>query len=236
MDKLIEQQSIEADQERRKQLVWAIERKLAEDGARPIIFYTARRNLLAALRQGADASWSTASSTAIAHGRRLARQIAGFGQRQRTAHGSECCGSRLAVERVADRAGAAAAPALAQKAGGVLRLYAFRQPGQHVDPWRSRRALALQPMMACSTTWCIYDQHVRAEQHARSIVPDLATSWSWSEDGTELTFTLRQGVKWHDGKPFTAADVKCTWDLLLGKAATSCASIRASPGTATSTR
>jgi ABC-type transport system substrate-binding protein len=29
---------------------------------------------------------------------------------------------------------------------------------------------------------------------------------------------LRQGVKWHDGKPFTAADVKCTWDLLLGKA------------------
>ena len=49
-------------------------------------------------------------------------------------------------------------------------------------------------------------------------MPDLATSWSWSEDGTELTFKLRQGVKWHDGKPFTAADVKCTWDLLLGKA------------------
>jgi ABC-type transport system substrate-binding protein len=39
VDKLIEQQSIEADAGRRKQLVWAIERKLAEDGARPIIFY-----------------------------------------------------------------------------------------------------------------------------------------------------------------------------------------------------
>ena len=48
-------------------------------------------------------------------------------------------------------------------------------------------------------------------------MPDLATSWSWSEDGTELTFPLRQGVKWHDGKPFTAADVQCTWDLLLEK-------------------
>src|SRR5262249_10299931 len=47
----------------------------------------------------------------------------------------------------------------------------------------------------------------------------LATSWSASEDGTALTFKLRSGVKWHDGKPFTAADVKCTWELLLGTAA-----------------
>ena len=49
-------------------------------------------------------------------------------------------------------------------------------------------------------------------------MPDLATDWSRSEDGTQLTFHLRQGVKWHDGKPFTADDVKCTWDLLTGKA------------------
>jgi hypothetical protein len=48
-------------------------------------------------------------------------------------------------------------------------------------------------------------------------VPDLATGWSWSEDGKELTFPLREGVKWHDGRPFTAEDVKCTWDLLTGK-------------------
>src|SRR5207245_5843885 len=34
-----------------------------------------------------------------------------------------------------------------------------------------------------------------------------------------LTFTLRRGVKWHDGKPFTAADVRCTWELLLGRSA-----------------
>jgi len=39
IDKMTEQQSVEGDLERRKQLVWAIERKLAEDGARPIIFY-----------------------------------------------------------------------------------------------------------------------------------------------------------------------------------------------------
>ena len=43
----------------------------------------------------------------------------------------------------------------------------------------------------------------------------IATSWSWDEDGANLTFQLRQGVKWHDGKTFTAQDVKCTWDLYL---------------------
>jgi ABC-type transport system substrate-binding protein len=40
IDKLIDRQSSEFDQEKRKQLVWEIERKLAEDGARPIIYHT----------------------------------------------------------------------------------------------------------------------------------------------------------------------------------------------------
>src|SRR5467141_3421061 len=62
----------------------------------------------------------------------------------------------------------------------------------------------------------MFDQHVK-QNAIKSVVPDLATGWSWSEDGTELTFTLRQGVKWHDGKPFTSADVKCTWDVLAGR-------------------
>ena len=42
VDRLIDQQSAEADQEKRKKLVWEIERRLAEDGARPIIFYDRR--------------------------------------------------------------------------------------------------------------------------------------------------------------------------------------------------
>ena len=40
MDKLIEQQSREADMDKRKQLLWMIERKLADDNVRPIIFYS----------------------------------------------------------------------------------------------------------------------------------------------------------------------------------------------------
>ena len=44
-----------------------------------------------------------------------------------------------------------------------------------------------------------------------TIVPDLATSWEWGNDKSKLTFKLRKGVKFHDGKPFTAKDVACTW-------------------------
>lgn len=45
--------------------------------------------------------------------------------------------------------------------------------------------------------------------------PRLATDFSASDDGLRLTFNLRQGVVWHDGTPFTAADVKHTFDTTL---------------------
>ena len=78
-------------------------------------------------------------------------------------------------------------------------------------------AAAMRPMMGVFNNLVMYKQDV-PQNSLQSIVPDLATGWQWNEDGTELTFPLRQGVKWHDGKPFTATDVKCTWDLLQGKA------------------
>jgi peptide/nickel transport system substrate-binding protein len=62
----------------------------------------------------------------------------------------------------------------------------------------------------------IYKQDVPQNSLA-SIVPELANEWFWNDDRTVLTFRLRSGVKWHDDKPFTANDVKCTWDTLLGK-------------------
>ena len=72
------------------------------------------------------------------------------------------------------------------------------------------------PMMGVMNNLVMYKQDV-PQNSQQSIVPDLAESWSWNDDSTRLTFKLRAGVKWHDGKPFTANDVKCTWDLLRGE-------------------
>ncbi|HJZ18162.1 MAG TPA: ABC transporter substrate-binding protein [Stellaceae bacterium] len=76
--------------------------------------------------------------------------------------------------------------------------------------------LAQRTTMGVFNNLVMFDQHV-TQSSLQSIAPDLATGWSWNEEGTALTLPLRQGVKWHDGKPFTAKDVQCTWDLLAGK-------------------
>jgi peptide/nickel transport system substrate-binding protein len=48
---------------------------------------------------------------------------------------------------------------------------------------------------------------------AGSVTPWLGTGYAWSNDGKTLTVQLRHGVKWSDGKPFTAADVAYTFNL-----------------------
>src|SRR6516165_3768897 len=106
--------------------------------------------------------------------------------------------------------------AFAQKSGGILRMYNIDSPAS-MSILEESTVFAQGPMMGVFNNLIMFDQHVKQNSLA-SIVPDLATSWSWSEDGTELSLPLRQGVKWHDGKPFTAQDVKCTWDLLMDAA------------------
>jgi peptide/nickel transport system substrate-binding protein len=53
-----------------------------------------------------------------------------------------------------------------------------------------------------------------SELDPEKIVPDLAESYEISPNGLAYTFTLRKGVNFHDGKPFTAEDVKFTFDVL----------------------
>jgi peptide/nickel transport system substrate-binding protein len=105
--------------------------------------------------------------------------------------------------------------AFAQKPGGILRVHAGDSPPS-MSMHEEVDAVPARATMGLFNNLVMFDQHAK-QNNMQSIVPDLATGWSWSEDGTQLTFPLRQGVKWHDGEPFTAKDVKCTWDLLTGK-------------------
>ena len=105
--------------------------------------------------------------------------------------------------------------ALAQKAGGVLKSY-HRDNPPSASIHEEATISTVSPFMSVFNNLVVFDQYV-ATNSLDSIVPELATGWSWSEDGTKLTFALRDGVTWHDGKPFTSADVKCTWDMIQGK-------------------
>ena len=106
-------------------------------------------------------------------------------------------------------------PAVAQKPGGILKMYSLDSPAS-MSIHEEITFFAEGPMMGVFNNLVLFDQHVKQDSLG-SVVPDLATGWSWNEEGTELTLPLRQGVKWHDGRPFTAKDVECTWDLLTGK-------------------
>jgi peptide/nickel transport system substrate-binding protein len=56
-------------------------------------------------------------------------------------------------------------------------------------------------------------------------VPWLATQWQWNSDYTSVSFTIRKGVKWSDGKPLTAADVAFTFNLVKDNPALNTGSI-----------
>src|SRR6185437_2641024 len=106
-------------------------------------------------------------------------------------------------------------PAAAQKSGGILKMYDPDSPPT-MSILEEATIGSQAPMMGVFNNLVMYDQHV-PQNSLQSIVPDLATGWSWNEDGTELTLPLREGVTWHDGKPFMAKDVQCTFEMLTGK-------------------
>ncbi|PKN71297.1 MAG: peptide-binding protein [Deltaproteobacteria bacterium HGW-Deltaproteobacteria-12] len=60
----------------------------------------------------------------------------------------------------------------------------------------------------------VYNSLVKYDKNI-NIVGDLAESWDISPNGLMITFRLRRGVKWHDGQPFTAADVLYTYQVTV---------------------
>ena len=107
------------------------------------------------------------------------------------------------------------AQAAEPKHGGVFNIY-HRETPPSMSILEEATFSVNAPAMGIYNNLVIYDQH-KEQNSLDTIVPELATNWTWSNGNKDLTFKLRSGVKWHDGKPFTAADVKCTFDLIQDK-------------------
>src|SRR5262245_50034451 len=88
--------------------------------------------------------------------------------------------------------------ASAQKAGGILRVY-HRDNPPSASPLEEATNSVTIPYMSVYNNLIMFD-NAKPHESADTIVPDLAESWAWDDSKTKLTFKLRQGVTWHDGK------------------------------------
>lgn len=61
----------------------------------------------------------------------------------------------------------------------------------------------------------IFDGVVKLNRENGGVAPNLAESWEISDDGLVYTFKLRDGIRFHNGRPITAADVKYSWERVL---------------------
>jgi peptide/nickel transport system substrate-binding protein len=105
-------------------------------------------------------------------------------------------------------------PAHAQKPGGILRSYNSSNPPSASIIEEATIATAMS-FSGIFNNLVMFDPS-KPRNGLDTIAPELAESWAWDEARTQLTFKLRRGVTWHDGKPFTAKDVACTWARIQG--------------------
>ncbi len=123
-----------------------------------------------------------------------------------------------------------AAPAEAQtgkpKRGGILNSVLTEDPpGLLVH--ESATISNVWPMSPCYSNLVIFDP-LKPLDSAETVIPELTEKWSWQDNFRNLVFFLRKNVKWHDGRPFTSADVKYTFDAVR-EAPDSVGKLRTSP-------
>src|SRR5262249_41380995 len=108
--------------------------------------------------------------------------------------------------------GSLAATARAQETprrGGVL-LAAIGADAPSLDAHQEQPFATLQPVAPLYSTLLQIDPY-----NYPNVIGDLATEWKISPDGLTYTFKIRPDVRFHDGSPLTAADVKASYDKIL---------------------
>ena len=93
--------------------------------------------------------------------------------------------------------------------GGVL-LAAIGADAPSLDPHQEQTFATLQPVAPLYSTLLQIDPYGYP-----NVVGDVAAEWKVAPDGLTYTFKIRPGIRFHDGSPLTAADVKATYDKIL---------------------
>ena len=113
------------------------------------------------------------------------------------------------------------------KSGGVLNMMLREDLSQGFSIHETSTISTVWPAMPCFNNLVLFDPLKKTES-ADTVIGELAEKWSWQDNYRNLVFFLRRGVKWHDGQPFTAKDVKFTFDMLR-EAADAPAKLRINP-------
>jgi peptide/nickel transport system substrate-binding protein len=106
-------------------------------------------------------------------------------------------------------------PAMSQapRSGGVLRVMLREDLPQGFAVHETATISTVFPSAPCFSNLVMFDP-AKPVESPETIVGELAERWSWQDNARSLVFTLRKGVTWHDGQPFTSKDVKYTFDLV----------------------
>jgi peptide/nickel transport system substrate-binding protein len=97
------------------------------------------------------------------------------------------------------------------KRGGILNTVLIEDPPGLIIH-ESATVSNVWPMSPCYSNLAYFDP-LKGHESVDTVIPELAERWSWQDNYKNLVFFLRKNVKWHDGKPFTSADVKYTFDV-----------------------
>src|SRR5262249_41791956 len=99
------------------------------------------------------------------------------------------------------------------RSGGILNLTLREDLPQGFSIHETSTISTVWPAMPCLSNLVLFDP-LKAVESPDTVIGELAEKWSWQDNYRNLVFFLRKGVKWHDGQPFTARDVKYTFDMV----------------------